>query len=273
MNLSSLLLKLYKRFNRTGLLNRDWAQSLFVSSYFAYKKYVEDPNAKLVKNHPELFQGGHILDIGANIGYTAYVFSKAINPAFRIFAFEPEQRNLAILKKAAEKHGFSTQLTLTPTAVGDHEGEIEIWQNDGNHADHRILTDAFRKQLSAAPQTQKTPVTTIDHFLKTQNAITTIGFIKIDVQGYEIPVCEGMKETLDSNPDCVIAFEYCPKIMEALGYCAEALIHFFETRGYFFYRLNRNGTLAELNVATDLKLRTDFLDYIDIICSRKPIAC
>lgn len=277
MNLSqhigNALLSLYKNFNRTGILNRGWAQTAFVSSYFAYKKYLEDSNAKLIKNYPDIFRNGSILDIGANIGYTAYVFSKAITSPYKVFAFEPEERNLSILKKVANKHQISDKLVITAAAVGDKEGEIELWRNDGHHADHRVLTEEFRKQLKGNVQIQKTPLITVDGFLKKQST-QAIAFIKIDVQGYELAVCNGMQETLAANPNCVVGFEYCPSIMEALGYNAQELIQFFQNRNFLFYRLNKNGTLAPLNINANgnITLRNnahEYHEYFDILCSRK----
>jgi hypothetical protein len=29
-------------------------------------------------------------------------------------------------------------------AVGEKEGEVDLWRNDAHHADHRIATDALR---------------------------------------------------------------------------------------------------------------------------------
>ena len=269
--MASVLLALYKNINRSGLLNFDWAQSAFVSGYFAYKKYLEDANAKFVKNYPALFRGGHILDIGANIGYTAYIFSQALAKPYKVFAFEPEQRNVAILRKVANSYHFNDNLVITAAAVGDKEGEIELWQNDGHHADHRVITEEFRKQLKGTIQTQKIPLTTIDQFLQLKNASHPIAFIKIDVQGYELAVCHGMEATLKANPQCVVGFEYCPSIMEALGYRAAELIKFFQDKKYFFYRLNKNGTLNLFDVTTnkDIKLGKDYQGYFDIICSQQ----
>lgn len=270
-SLSNFFLLLYRNFNRSGVLDREWTQDLFVSSYFTYKKYLEDSTAKLIKNYPSLFQSGHILDIGANIGYTSFVFSKALTPPYKIFAFEPEKRNLKFLKKVAQKYLFSDKLVLTAAAVGNQEGEIELWQNDDHHADHRIITDEFRKQLTGSFQTQKTPLITIDKFLKDHQASTPISFIKIDVQGYELAVCQGMIETLAANPQCLVEFEYCPSMMEALGYAAEELLQFFQDRGYFFYSINKKGLLEPLTVGVDkrLNLKNNFRGYFDIICSKQ----
>lgn len=269
--ISSALLSLYKNLNRTGILDNKWTQSLFISSYFAYKKYLEDANAKLTKKYPKIFQNGHILDIGANIGYTSYVFSKAVVSPYRVFAFEPEKRNLNILKQASKTYHFADNLVLTAAAVGDKEGEIEIWQNDAHHADHRVLTNELRKQLNSDIKIQKTALITIDNFLKANKNTQPIAFVKIDVQGYELPVCRGMEATLDSNPNCVVGFEYCPSIIESLGYNAKELIQFFQDKNYFFYRLNKNGTVdsLDLTVIENLELQKDFSEYIDILCSKR----
>jgi len=270
---SNVMLALYKNINQTQILNHDWAQSTFLSSYFVYKKYFEDATAKLIKNYPLLFQNGHILDIGANIGYTSYVFSKALTPPYQVFAFEPEERNVKILKKAASTYRFVDSLVITAAAVGDKEGIIELWRNESHHADHRVLTDELRKQLTGSIETQKTPIVTIDSFLKTQHANQPIAFIKIDVQGYELAVCEGMQNTLASNPDCVVGLEYCPSIMEALGYRTEDLIQFFQNRNYLLYRINKNGSLKLLdpNTDPDIKQGKNFAGYFDILCSRKKL--
>ena len=45
----------------------------------AYKRLVEDPFAALVRARPELFTGGEIIDVGANVGYTAQVFARALS--------------------------------------------------------------------------------------------------------------------------------------------------------------------------------------------------
>src|SRR5690606_25999933 len=63
----------------------------FRSAYFAYKYWYEDPYAGLLRR---VRPGpGHFLDVGANIGYSSWLFSRTIDPRFRIYAFEPERAN------------------------------------------------------------------------------------------------------------------------------------------------------------------------------------
>lgn len=259
-----ILLFIYQCINKMGLFKLSWVRAIFVKSYFIYKNYYEDAYAKFVKKYPHLFQTGHILDIGANIGYTAYVFSKVLTSPYKIFAFEPEVKNLNILQKVAKSYGFLNNIVIIEAAIGDKESEVFLWKNKNNPADHRILTQEFRQQLKK-PDVQKTTLITIDGFLKKNNILNSISFIKIDVQGYEWAVCQGMQETLSANPNCVIAFEYSPPILKTLGFDPDKLIQFFQDKKYFFYKLNKNGVLTLLE-STLLQMTTE--NYFDIVCAK-----
>ena len=262
--ITNLFLFIYKCMNQIGLLTWPFSQAIFVKSYFMYKNYCEDAYAKLVKNYPDIFRQGHILDIGANIGYTAYVFSTVLKSPYQIFAFEPELKNLNILKKVAKNHGFENNIVVVDAAIGDQEAEVFLWKNKSNPADHRVLTDEFRKQLKNV-HVQKTPLITIDGFLSQNNILGSISFIKIDVQGYELAVCQGMQETLLANPQCVIAFEYSPHALKTLGFHPDKLIHFFQDQKYILYKLNKNGVLTRLENGM---LHIPKENYFDIVCSK-----
>lgn len=265
------LIWVYKGINSIGLLDRKFARSLYISSYFSYKKYLEDSYARLIKHHPHLFKGGNILDIGANIGYTSFVFSRVLEEPFKIFAFEPEKRNLEILRQASQKYNFSNQLVLIAAAVGDADGEIELWNNEAHNGDHRILTDELRKQLKGCIKIQKTLIVTIDSYLKQHNLNFPVAFVKIDVQGYELAVCKGMTDLLAKNPDTVVGLEYCPSIMESLGFDAQKLVQFFRERGYQFYILDSKNRIQPYDIENgDVKLRQiKPHDYIDVLCARR----
>ncbi len=268
------LIWFYKGINRTGLLDLAFMRSFYISSYFTYKKHLEDPYARLVKYHRHLFREGNVIDVGANIGYTSFVFSKVVDAPFKIFAFEPEARNLEILKQASQKYQFSDKLVSVAAAVGDHEGEIELWQNEAHNGDHRILTDAFKKQFKGRIKIQKTPIVTVDNYLKKHAVGFPISFIKIDVQGYELAVCKGMVDTLSCNPDAVVGFEYCPSVMEALGFQSEQLLNFFQERDYQFFTLNKENEiqLYDIEHGHTKLLQARPHDYIDIFCARRNLA-
>jgi len=83
----SLFTSAYNLARKARLLELPWFRRAFVSSYFIYKQHYEDPFMELVRRIPGIFRNGDILDIGANIGYTAWVFAGALRPGARVYAF------------------------------------------------------------------------------------------------------------------------------------------------------------------------------------------
>jgi FkbM family methyltransferase len=258
---TSALLGVYSLARRSGLLDTSIGRSLFSSSYFLYKRYLEDPFHALVRARPELLRGGNVLDIGANIGYTCRLFARAIDPDFRVYAFEPEEFNFGLLERSASR--TQGRAVAVRAAVGDHDGEIELWRNEHHHGDHRIATRAFRES-GAVSQAVRVPITTIDTFVRSRN-ISPVRFIKVDVQGYELPVCRGMSETLRANPEAVLALEYMPEALESLGFSPQELLGWFEERKYNVYSLDRSGALKPGVPQIDAR------GYADLLFTKTPL--
>jgi hypothetical protein len=107
----------------------------------------------------------------------------------------------------------------------------------------------------------------VDNFVAARN-LQNVSFIKIDVQGYELAVCEGMSRTLQRFPELCIAFEYAPGGMRELGFEPSALLDFFRSAGYKLHILTRAATtLAEDNRAIDVAVERS--GYVDLLCSKK----
>lgn len=238
----------------------------FVRAYFAYKRWIEDPFAALAARRPELFRGGHIVDVGANVGYTATVFARAADREYRVFAFEPDAANLRALTRTIERYRAKGRIVPIHAAVGADESLVELWRNPAHPADHRIVTPEFADRLGDRSRVVPVRAVTLDRYLAQQNASTPIALIKIDVQGYELAVCRGMTRTLELNPHAAVAVEYHPPSMRELGFEPAALEAFFRDRGYFVYTVGRRGTLQPF----DDRQRTtvEHRGYVDLLCSR-----
>src|SRR5262249_27020759 len=138
------------------------------------------------------------------------------------------------------------RVQIIPMAVGARSGMVDLWINPGTHADHRIVTRSFE-----APQdiqaTQKVQMTSVDDFMAMQPIAFPVSFIKIDVQGYEEEVCRGLEKTLIQNPQAAIAVEYFPEGMQTLGFRPEAMLEFFEKRGYVAHHLRLRQNLEMIS--------------------------
>ena len=109
------------------------------------------------------------------------------------------------------------------------------------------------------------PQASIDRFLDEHPM--PISVIKIDVQGFELAVCNGMSATLGANPDASVILEYMPQAMRELGFEPTQLLEFFAERGFTLYCIGPKGTLSAGIPTQDLGG-----GYINLLCSRQNFA-
>jgi FkbM family methyltransferase len=254
----------YALARQTGLLRRRWFRRLYVKAYFAYKRHLEDPFEGLVRSRPDLFQGGHILDVGAHIGYTASLFRKVVTAGFHVYAFEPDEANLEILRETAASEGSPAVIVPVAAAVGDRDGEVDLWTNPRHPGDHRLATTAFRQWAGTPMATVAVRMWSLDGFLRAQQETSPVAFVKIDVQGYEPAVCQGMDELLRRCPRLVVAAEYAPRELRAQGFDAAALPEFFTSRGYGIHVLDKDGSFEPAGAAS-LEAHGGGRGYLDLL--------
>jgi FkbM family methyltransferase len=268
-NTTSIFTGGYNLARKFDLLEMKWCRRAFVTAYFLYKKLYEDPFAGLVSRMPELFRNGDVLDVGANIGYTACLFARALGPGCKVYAFEPDQSSHDLLVETIRRKRLSGSIEASNLAVGSSDSTVEFWHNQAHSADHRVMTDEFRAVQSDSAQTTTVAMTSLDSFVRARN-LKKISFIKIDVQGYELPVCEGMRATLETFPAIPVCFEYSPDGLRELGFDPEALLNFFRSRSYQMYVLTRDG-LQPAACGSSLERALEKAGYVDLICSRQAL--
>ncbi len=260
------LVQAYGLVNKTGLLKLNFIRPVFEGLYFFYKNLTKDPLKTLTKHHPEMFKNGHMLDIGANIGYTVSVLAPLADNGFKVFTFEPEKDNYNSLSKRFSRND---SVITNQLAVGNSSEMITLFHNTDSHADHRVLTDnlsAFldKRELSKSYQV---PCVSIDDFLSKQSiAAKHISFIKIDVQGFEVNVIEGMKNTLRDNPNITIMMEFDKSALKDLGFEPETLLDMIIRLGFNISLLSSNGQLTPVN--KDILLSDKYNHHTDLVLTK-----
>lgn len=139
---------------------------------------------------------GTVLDVGANIGCTALLFS---NLADRVHAFEPSPSTYALLcANVAEAMNIVTH----NTGLGDMAGESEL-TFAANNRSGGFVSD--KTSASAGHVIEKIVIDTLDNIIH-QLSLTGVDFIKIDVEGFEAHVIRGGRATL-SKYSPIVALE------------------------------------------------------------------
>lgn len=107
---------------------------------------------------------------------------------------------------------------------------------------------------------------TIDQFVSRNPG--PVSFVKIDVQGFELAVCQGMTRTIEMNSDLTIVLEYAPFALSDLGFDPLQLINFLVGRGFQIYQLHGKGLLSP-----GMPAKLADTEYVNLLFSRRSLEC
>lgn len=201
--------------------------------------------------------GFHVLDIGANIGFYTTIFSQAVGANGRIYAFEPEPINF---KRFQKNCNSLKNVSLINKAVSDKTGVLKIYLSKMLNVDHRTYA------IDDYAEIKEIDAITIDDYLA-QHGNPPIGFIKIDIQGYEMAALKGMINTLKKNPGVKIISELWPFGLRKAGSSAVEVIRYYAAENFNVYLLSgeENKLLTEETV---LQLEDSENVYYNIFVSK-----
>ncbi len=149
-----------------------------------------------------LKHGGIALDIGANIGYYALIESQLVGDTGKVYAVEPVLNNFNNLKRNVELNDAHNIETFR-LAIGDTEKEVLInVRSKGNLSSFTEATDDIRAEIIGQ---EKVKLMTADSFSRDVIG-TTPSFVRMDVEGYEAAILEGMTEVMKAKTVLLIEF-------------------------------------------------------------------
>jgi len=135
-----------------------------------------------------------MFDVGANLGLYAFAFSATAHDG-RIVAFEPDEVN-AKLFDTSNARCPRRNIVLERKAVSATSGSAAFLSDDMSGATGSLNQESnsfVERNYGGTPSRKTVETTTIDEASK---RFFPPDFIKIDVEGAELSVLEGAKETL-----------------------------------------------------------------------------
>jgi FkbM family methyltransferase len=185
---------------------------------------------KLIED--SLRPGDVVLDIGANIGYYSLTAAKIVGDSGKVYAFEPDPLNFALLQKNIECNNYKNIIAVQK-AVSNSSEDITLFLSKENRADHRCYaTDETRESVSIK-------ATSIDEFFKEKIDDIKVDFIKIDIQGYETQAFEGMMNLLSKQKSTKIITEFWPFGIKNAGGDPKKMLEIISHLGFAFQYLQK----------------------------------
>lgn len=163
-----------------------------------------------------------ILDVGANWGLFSLV-AAAVNPAARVFGFEPVSPTCRIFRENVALNRFAA-LECVQAAVGAKDGTTQIFFHPDN-----------AKQASLHGRgacCENVPAVALDSFIR-QRGLPGVNALKIDVETFEPEVLQGLAATL---PRCRPAL-----LVEVLNDDIGARLQPLLPADYCFFHIDESG--------------------------------
>ncbi|WJS99102.1 FkbM family methyltransferase [Novosphingobium humi] len=169
------------------------ASHLMLDGY--WEMWVTEAIAELVR------PGMVVADIGANVGYFTLLMGKLVGAKGRVHAFEPNPRLVSLLHKSLSANGFSTWVDVHQVALSaenDREMALIIPPDEPKNAHMVPLSDHLPEGAVRIPSTR----------LDSRTDWQDIEFAKIDVEGAEEQVWDGLQGLLNSGRLRTVILEF-----------------------------------------------------------------
>lgn len=168
----------------------------------------DQTNSLLIRN---LVKPGNVcFDIGANIGVYSVMLCHAAGPTGHVHAFEPVSHIRLKLRRNVNLNGFDW-VTVNDVGLGDVESELPM--NQVKEGTFRAGTSSFVKNPTIQQMGDESfdvvpvSITTLDSYVE-RAGISRFDFAKIDVEGFEINVLRGGRQTLARHrPKIIIEYD------------------------------------------------------------------
>ncbi len=169
-----------------------------------------------------LFPGATVVDVGANIGYNTLYAAHCVGPSGRVYAIEPAQDNLAVLYANLFANNL-TNVFVLPYAAGSRHAVKQFFLRGEVSAVNSLFYDNFYAAVTSTIEVQIAP---LDDLIP-----VTPDLVKIDVEGAELEVLQGMARML-AAPALRLIVEWHPTLQQAAGHAPDALPRFLLAQGF-----------------------------------------
>lgn len=175
--------------------------------------------------------GDVFIDVGAHVGYYSLLASTRVGPAGRVVAVEPNPATLERLRRNIRLSGPRNirNIVVQEVACTDAAKTLRFFQASPYNTGGSSLSAKTAASTGGAREiaVRGLPLDTIVKSLNLQR----IDLVKIDVEGAELQVLRGMKESLlKYHPKVVV--ELIPWILANLGASTEEVSTFLRQAGY-----------------------------------------
>jgi FkbM family methyltransferase len=212
--------------------------------------------------------GMGVADVGANVGLLTLSCATSVGPSGRVHAFEPDDGPRAHLAKTLKLNGLHW-VDVHACAVGAENGRRRFHVSPiiGHSSLYPLPVDEID-----ASRDIEVVVARLDDVIAPGHRLDVV---KIDVEGAELDVLDGMSRLRAENPDMAVIAEFGPSHLERVGVTTETWLAAFFAAGLEAYVIEEPfggcRPLSEVDLSEVVSVNLVFVRPGGAACARLPI--
>lgn len=169
-----------------------------------------------------LEEGMTVIDIGGNLGYYTLLAASEVGERGAVHSIEPEPENYEILRRNVAVNGLD-QVSVYDEAIAGTTGTMPMyvteesnwgtlfeWEEEKSNASEYMT----EKMATATDEVISVDTTTLDAFVS-ENDIESVDAIRMDLEGFETEVIDGMNDLLaEVTSPCWVFLEVHNKLID-----------------------------------------------------------
>jgi FkbM family methyltransferase len=222
-----------------------------------YRQWEPDLSALLPQLSPP---GSVFVDVGANFGYFSCLVAARMagHPSSKVIAIEPNPELVRLLEMNVKINWSMSPVQIESVAVGECNSEMQLTVPGGRFANGTLT--ALPATVASGNKSYPVSVVTLDEILEKE---PVVNLLKVDVEGHEMAVFRGAKDTLCKR-NASLVFEWSlPQTHEA-GYDPNEIVDFLHMCGYKIYNITEHGGF-DRNIPLSRKEITQ-INYANFVC-------
>ena len=200
-----------------------------------------------------LVPGATFVDVGAHIGLLTLAGARAVGASGKVLAIEPVPLSFELLQRSLTINGLAGWVEGKCQALGAHHARCKFFVRDV--LGHSSLTQG---EFAAGGDEIEVSVTPLDELVRRSERVDVI---KIDVEGAELAVLEGMTRVIAENPELSIIAEFGPSHLRMADVEPEEWLSAFQNRGFDPFVIDELS--GECRVADVSKLKE--VEFVNIL--------
>jgi FkbM family methyltransferase len=159
-----------------------------VPGWLLSRAYLKSIVMKVNLRYFALKPGHVVVDVGAGTGTEAIVYADLVGVEGQVFAIESHPETFRSLQTLIVKGGYSN-IEAHQVAIGNDNGAVWL-QNQHAHQKNALMEEPDIEERAVSVEMR-----TLDQFVL-DNKIKQIDFLKVNIEGAELQMLEGMKQSI-----------------------------------------------------------------------------